>query len=601
MVKDSEEIILRTVIANRLDSIAGEMGLTLEHAAHSPIFAEACDFACCICDGQGELVSQLSGIPILATAGSFSVKAVLEHYNGEIADGDVFIINDPYDGGNHLPDIGIITPVFFEGELLFFCVSRAHHGDIGGSTAGSYNPRATEIFQEGLRIPPTRLVRRHKMDEEVFRLILINTRNPGMLQSDLLAQMGANRIAVKRLGEMIQRYTAATVKKAVKEILTQTERLTRKRIGEVPDGNYHAVGYVDDDGFQEAPVKIAVTVRIVGEAMLIDFSGTHRQVTGFINTSVVTATTAAGIAALWFLGADIPRNGGAFRCIDVVLPEGSLVNPKEPAPMTFCTLTPASEIITTIFMALNKAVPDRVCAGYASYNGPTFFGVDPRNNRYYVGFSFCSLGSGGAMQGYDGKAYMAAMSNFGGVKTPDIESNEVQYPHITLYHEMTADTAGAGEYRGGAGMRYGFELYAESSHIVNFGNGLKFAPQGCNGGGDGSFNGGYFVHHGIADAFDGKEAPREAAKGDKVLLFSSGGGGWGDPKKRDPQKVYEDVLDGIVSKEAAESVYAVALTEGGVDMAKTRKLREAGENANLAKKSDGSMDHPAETEGRGES
>lgn len=598
MNKDSEEIILRTVIANRLDSIAGEMGLTLEHAAHSPIFAEACDFACCICDGQGELVSQLSGIPILATAGSFSVKAVLDHYKGDIADGDVFIINDPYDGGNHLPDIGIITPVFSQGELLFFCVSRAHHGDIGGSTAGSYNPRATEIFQEGLRIPPTRLVKRHKMDEEVFRLILINTRNPAMLQSDLLAQMGANRIAVKRIGEMIQRYTAATVKKAVGEILTQTERLTRKRIGEMPDGSYHAVGYVDDDGFQDAPVKIAVTVRIAGETMLIDFSGTHRQVTGFINTSVVTATTATGIAALWFLGADIPRNGGAFRCIEVALPEGSLVNPKEPAPMTFCTLTPASEIIATIFAALNKAVPHRVCAGYASYNGPTFFGVDPRNNRYYVGFAFCSLGSGGAMKGHDGKAYMAPMSNFGGVKTPDIESNEVQYPHITLYHEMTVDTAGAGEYRGGTGMRYGFELYAESSHIVNFGNGLKFAPQGLNGGSDGSLNGGYFVHQGIREVLSGKEAPRKAEKGDKVLLFSSGGGGWGDPKKRDPQKVYEDVLDEVISRETAESVYAVILTEHGVDWEETRKLRGAGEDRGTAFKRHCSTHNPAETERR---
>ena len=163
-----EDIINRTVIANRLDSITGEMGLALEHSAHSPIFAEACDFACCICDSEGELVSQLSGIPILATAGSFSVKSVLRRYGNDIADGDVFIINDPYDGGNHLPDIGIITPVFAEGELLFFCVSRAHHGDIGGSTAGSYNPKATEIFQEGIRIPPTRLMRNREMLEDVL-------------------------------------------------------------------------------------------------------------------------------------------------------------------------------------------------------------------------------------------------------------------------------------------------------------------------------------------------------------------------------------------------------------------------------------------------
>lgn len=573
MIDHCEKIINRTVIANRLDSIAGEMGLTLEHAAHSPIFAEACDFACCICDREGELVSQLSGIPILATAGSFSVKAVLRKYKDDIADGDVFIINDPYDGGNHLPDIGIITPVFYGEELMFFCVSRAHHGDIGGSTAGSYNPRATEIFQEGIRIPPTKLARRHEISEEVFRLILINTRNPEMLKSDLLAQMGTNRIAVKRIQEMIDAYSVPTVTKAVFEIMEQTEMLTRKRIAGIPDGSYHAVGYVDDDGFQIAPVKIEVTAKINGDRLLVDYSGTNAQVVGFINTSVVTATTATGIAALWFLGADIPRNGGAFRCIDVHLPKGSLVNPNEPAPMTFSTLSPASEIIGTIFEALNQAVPDRVCAGYSSYNGPSFYGTDPRNGRYYVGFSFCSLGSGGAMKGYDGKAYMSPMSNFGGVKTPDIESNEVQYPHITLYHEMDPDTAGAGEYRGGAGMRYGFELYNEGSHVVNFGNGMKFAPYGLNGGGEGSLNHGCFLHHGVADILGGKEAPREVTKGDQVLLFSSGGGGWGDPKKREPDKVYDDVLDEIITKETAAAVYGVVIGANGVDVDATRELR----------------------------
>lgn len=575
MTAQSEEIIRRTVILNRLDAIAGEMGLTLEHAAHSPIFAEACDFACCICDAKGELVSQLSGIPILATAGSFSVKAVLRRYGEDIVDGDVFIINDPYDGGNHLPDIGIITPVFSGGELLLFCVSRAHHGDIGGSTAGSYNPRATEIFQEGIRIPPTKLVRGGRMNKEVFRLILLNTRNPEMLESDLLAQMGSNRIAVRRIAEMVETYSAPALQKAVAESLAQTEILTRKAIAAIPDGSYEAQGFVDDDGFQEEPVKIAVTVRISGDQLLVDFSGTDNQVVGFINTSVVTASSAAGIAVLWFLGPEIPRNGGAFRCVEVNLPEGSLVNPHEPAPMTFCTLSPASEIIGTIFAALNQAVPDRVCAGYSSYNGPNYYGVDPRNNRYYVGFSFCSLGSGGAMKGYDGKSYMSPLSNFGGVKTPDIESNEVQYPLITLYHEMEMDTAGAGEYRGGAGMRYGFTLYDDSSHLVNFGNGLKFAPYGLSGGREGSLNSGSFVHDGVASVLGGKEAPRKVAKGDQVLLHSSGGGGWGDPQQRPPEKVYEDVLDGIISKEKALADYAVVITENGVDLAAT--IRKRGE------------------------
>jgi N-methylhydantoinase B len=570
---NSEDIITRTVIANRLDSITKEMGLALEHSAHSPIFAEACDFACCICNQDGELVSQLSGIPILATAGSFSVKSVLRQYQDNIKNGDVFIINDPYDGGNHLPDIGIITPVFFAEQLIFFCVSRAHHGDIGGSTAGSYNPKATEIFQEGIRIPPTKLMQNNQFIAEVLNLILINTRNPSMLKSDLLAQIGANKVAAKRILAMVEAYTPAVVNKAVAETLAQAETLTRKRISEIPDGIYHGEDYIDDDGFQNEPVKIEVAVKVEGDRLLVDFTGTDPQVKGFINTSVVTATTAAGIAALWFLGSDIPRNDGAFRCIDVNLPKGSLVNPYEPAPMTLCTLTPASEIIGTIFQALNQAVPGRVPAGYGRYAGPAYYGIDPRNKRYYVGFSFCSIGSGGAMEGSDGRPYMSPLSNFGGIKTPDIEANEIQYPHLTLYHEMETDTAGAGEYRGGAGMRYAFELYDDGSHIVNFGDGMKFAPYGLNGGQSGSLNKGVLVHQGTPLILTSKEAPRSVAKGDRVILNSCGGGGWGAPFDRPAESVYEDVLDDIISAAMAEEIYGVVITERGIDYLKTREIR----------------------------
>jgi N-methylhydantoinase B len=290
---------------------------------------------------------------------------------------------------------------------------------------------------------------------------------------------------------------------------------------------------------------------------------------------VVTATCASGIAALWFLGKDIPRNGGAFNCIEVNLPEGSLVNPHLPAPMTLCTLTPASEIIGTIFKALDQAESGRVSAGYHRYLGPSFYGVDPRNERYYVGFSFCSLGSGGAMEGHDGKPYMATLSNFGGVKAPNIESNEVQYPHLTLYHEMDSDTAGAGEFRGGCGMKYAFEVTADQADLVNFGDGIKHAPFGLRGGGAGSLNRSIFVSQGQEIVMESKEAPRKAVKGDRIHLNTSGGGGWGDPRKRQAQKVYEDVLDGIISKEIAENVYGVIIEPSGINLEKTEKRRKS--------------------------
>lgn len=566
-------IINQTVIANRLDSIAGEMGLALAHAAHSPIFAEACDFACCICDSNGDLVSQLSGIPILATAGSFSVKTTLRKYGGNIRPGDAFIINDPYDGGNHLPDIGVITPVFAGEELLFFAVSRAHHGDIGGATAGSYNPKATEIFQEGIRIHPTRFMVEDEIVPEVLDLILYNTRDPQMMKSDLLAQIGANRLAVRRIAEMVAAYGSAVVKAAARDTLVQGEKLVRERIAALADGVYHGEEYVDDDGFQDQPIKIAVAVTIAGDRMTIDFSGTDPQVKGFVNTSIVTTTTASGIAALWVLGSDIPRNGGAFGAIEVKAPKGCLLNPYEPAPVTFCTLTPAGEVISAIFKALEPAAPDRVPAGFSRYAGPSFYGIDPRNSRFYVGFSFCSLGSGGAMQGLDGKPYMAPLSNYGGVRAPNIESNEVQYPHLTLYHEMKTDTAGAGAYRGGAGMRFAFENYDPTGSIVMFGDGMKVPPYGLKGGQPGSLNRAVLEKDGAAIVMASKEAPRQVGAKDRVFLDSSGGGGWGRPFDRDPQKVYEDVLDEIISREAAAAVYGVVITADGIDEEKTREMR----------------------------
>jgi N-methylhydantoinase B len=412
------------------------------------------------------------------------------------------------------------------------------------------------------------------MLDDILDLIRINTRNPQMLTSDFLAQIGSNRLAAKRIQEMLSSFSPEIVKNAVSVSLEMAERLTRKRINEVPDGIYKASDYIDDDGFQQEPIKIEVTVKISGDQMLIDFEGTDDQVTGFINTSVVTATCASGIAALWFLGKDIPRNGGAFNCIEVNLPEGSLVNPHLPAPMTLCTLTPASEIIGTIFKALDQAESGRVSAGYHRYLGPSFYGVDPRNERYYVGFSFCSLGSGGAMEGHDGKPYMATLSNFGGVKAPNIESNEVQYPHLTLYHEMDSDTAGAGEFRGGCGMKYAFEVTADQADLVNFGDGIKHAPFGLRGGGAGSLNRSVFFSQGHEIVMKSKEAPRKAVKGDRIHLNTSGGGGWGDPRKRQAQKVYEDVLDGIISKEIAENVYGVIIEPSGINLEKTEKRRK---------------------------
>ncbi|EGW40780.1 hydantoinase B/oxoprolinase family protein [Desulfosporosinus sp. OT] len=569
-----DEIIERAVIANRLDTITKEMGYALERSSRSPIFAEACDFACGICNGVGDLVSQINGIPILAAAGTFSVQEVIRKYAGQIEEGDVFILNDPYQGGNHLPDIGIITPLVMEGEVLFYCVSRAHHGDIGGSVAGSYNAKATEIFQEGLRIPPTKLVSRGRVINEVMDLILQNVRNPQMLQNDLWAQMGANNIGLARLRELVGHYSVARIKGTVAYLLDHAESLTRSAIKRLPDGAYTAEEWVDDDGFQEKPIRIRVTVTINGEEMTLDFQGTDPQVQGFVNSALVTSTTAAWIGALWALGSDIPRNSGAFRAIKVCLPEGSLLNPRDPSPVTLSTLTPASEIISAIFQALDPIAGGCLPAGFGRYCGPSFYGIDPRNQGFYVGFAFCALGSGGGISGRDGYPYMAPLSNYGGVRAPNIEANEIQYPHLTLCHEMEMDTAGSGMWRGGPGVRYSLKFYGEPTNIVMFGDGMKIPPFGTSSGQPGSLN---FAELSLPDGqtltLASKENARILPEGTVLTVISSGGGGWGDPRQREPERVEQDVLNGLISPVKARQDYGVVLTKEGIDWAATSELR----------------------------
>ena len=569
-----DDVILKSVISHRLDTISKEMGVALEKSSRSPIFAEACDFACGVTNHKGELISQLNGIPILAAAGAFSVQAIIGKYGEEIKEGDVFIINDPYWGGNHLPDIGIITPVFYKEELVFFTVSRAHHGDIGGSVAGSYNTKATEIFQEGIRIPPTKMATKDGIIYEVLDLITYNTRNPNMMRSDFFAQMGANKIGKDRLISLLEKYGLEKVKEMLVSILQSAEELAKSEIAKFPQGTYIGEEWLDDDGFQEEPIKIKASVTFKGDEVFIDFTGSDEQVTGFVNCGLVTTKCASYIGLLWALSPEIPRNSGGFRPIKIIAPKGSVVNPHEGAPVTMSTLHCASEIIAAILKACAKAVPERIPAGFGRYLGPSFYGTDPRNEKYYVGFTFCSLGSGGGKYGQDGYPYMAAFSNYGGVQAPNNESNEIQYPVLTLNHHLVTDTAGSGEYRGAPGVKYEYQFYGHDQSIVMWGDGMKIAPYGLEGGKLGSVNQNCLTtKQNGSEILSSKTAPRRIDSGDSIRIISSGGGGWGDPYKREPQKVYEDFINGYISQEKAEKDYGVVLSRAGIDIENTKKSR----------------------------
>lgn len=573
----AKDPITFAVIYNRLLTINREMGITMINTSISPIFAEVHDFSCAICDWDNRIVAQVDGVPSHTASAMEAVKAVSRVFGSDIHPGDVFIMNDPYLGGTHLPDVTIMKPIFYENELQFVSINRAHHGDIGGMEPGSYCPSATELFHEGIRIPPLRLYRDDKPIEDVAEMIKINTRMPDALWVDMKAQVASCRVGEKRIIELFEKYGVQKVRESIEDIHLYAESRMRKEIEKLPDGEYVGESYLDNDGFSDDPIKIAVKITIDGDEALVDMAGSDPQVTGFVNSPIANTATCVYVAFLTTVTTpDIPHNEGVYRPIKITAPEGSIVNPLFPAPVASCTLDTACAILEACWMALSKIIPDRVPAGWNRWNGPTITGIDPRNEGFYVMFGFNGFGGAGGMNGMDGRHYIGDGIDLGGLIAPNIETNEVDYPHITEFNEYTQDSCGAGKFRGGCGAKYRVKLYDKNPTLVNFGDGKIFAPYGLFGGKEGS--------HNYALINEGQENQREINAKESLKLeqyntftsYPSGGGGWGNPLERDPELVRKDARDELISLKSALEDYGVVL-EGDtleINVAETEKLRK---------------------------
>jgi N-methylhydantoinase B len=576
--------ITLAVIYNRLLTINQEMGITMINTSISPIFAEVHDFSCAICDWANRIVAQIDGVPSHTASVMEAAKAISREFGDDIRQGDVFVLNDPYLGGTHLPDITIMKPIFAGGELQFIAINRAHHGDVGGIEPGSYAPGARELFHEGIRIPPLRIYRDEKPVMDVVNMIRINTRMPDALWVDMKAQVASCRVAEKRIRELIAKYGVEKTRATIEDIHGYAERRMRAEIGKLKDGTYTGETFLDSDGFSDTPIRIKVTIRIEGDEAWVDFAGSDPQVTGFVNSPMANTATCVYVAFLTTVTTpDIPHNEGVYRPVHITAPEGSVVNPRFPAPVASCTLDTACAILEACWMALAPTLPDRVPAGWNRWNGPTITGIDPRSNNFYVMFGFNGFGGAGGMPGMDGRHYIGDGIDLGGLIAPNIETNETDYPHLTEFNEFTPDSCGAGKWRGGCGAKYRIRLYDENPTLVMFGDGKKNPPYGLFGGQPGTCNLA-FINEGLPGQKELKAKETvQLAKGDTYTSYPSGGGGWGDPKERDPELVREDVRNGIVSREKAESVYGVALAGGrgaglagddlAVDAEKTRALR----------------------------
>ncbi len=570
--------ITLSVIYNRLLTINAEMGITMINTSISPIFAEVHDFSCAICDWDNRIVAQIDGVPSHTASAMEAVKAVSREFRDDLHPGDVFVLNDPYLGGTHLPDVTIMKPVFYEGQLQFVGINRAHHGDVGGLEPGSYAPGARELFHEGIRIPPLRIYRDERPIMDVINMIRINTRLPDALWVDMKAQVASCRVAEKRLLSMLARYGVRQTRETIEDIHRYAEHRMRLEIGLLPDGVYEGESFLDSDGFTDTPIRIKVAITIEGEEAWVDFAGSDPQVTGFVNSPLANTATCVYVAFLTTVTTpDIPHNEGVYRPIHISAPEGSVVNPRFPAPVASCTLDTACAILEACWQALARVLPERVPAGWNRWNGPTLTGVDPRKGSFYVMFGFNGFGGAGGMPGMDGRHYIGDGIDLGGLIAPNIETNESDYPHVTEFNELATDSCGAGKFRGGCGAKYRIRLYDSSPNLVMFGDGKVHPPYGLFGGRPGSCNLAY-INQGLEGERElkAKEAVQLKA-GDTYTSYPSGGGGWGDPLERDPQAVRRDARDQIISLDSARKLYGVVLEgeELTVNEQQTAALRKS--------------------------
>jgi N-methylhydantoinase B len=552
------------LVQARLDHIARQMGWVMVRTSRSPIFNQSHDFSCFITDAAGTLVSQADGIPIHTGGGGFAVRALLRVFGGNIAPGDAFLLNDPYAaGGNHLPDWVVARPVFAAGKVVAFACNRAHQSDIGGGAAGTYNPQATEIFHEGIRLPPLRLIEAGVIREDLWQLLLLNSRCPELIDGDLRAMLGATHIGAEQVADLATDLGEAGVHVYFEGILAHADRCLRAALTALPDGVYLAREQFDNDCFVDQMIPLVLTLTKQGGALTVDFTGTAPQIRGFKNSSLANTYSAvyAGIAS--FFDADLPRNEGTFRSVQVIAPEGTVVNAKAPAPLTMCTVFPAQEIMHMIWRGLGQADPGRAAASWGKNAFPVTSGRHEAGGTWVM-YNWGGNAGAGAVAGRDGFNQMGPMVTLGGLVLPNAETYEQLYPINILRQELRRDGGGPGQWRGGTGIVFEVEILADAEYSFRAEGLGRPTGIGVVGGGDGSGSKVEFVR--VDGTINVPPSFALVREGPGLLrIRSAGGGGFGDPLARPVESVVRDVLDDLVTVGAAADVYGVVMAHDGND------------------------------------
>ncbi len=541
------------IIRNALIAAAEEMGVAIYRASRSHAIREMLDFSTALFDANGRNVAQAARIPMHLNSMASCLETILTDFipRDQWQEGDVVITNDPYCGGQHLPDILTFRPVFVANRCIAFSGTICHHSDIGGPAPGGYNARATEIFAEGLRIPPVKIMRQGLLDSTLLAVIAQNVREPTILRADLLAQIAALDIGANHVARLSKRYGTDLLVAAMDQILAQSENAVREAIAQLPEGTYSFEDYVDDDGITESPIRVAVSIKVDGSRMVVDLSGCGPQVPGPVNCTLNIAKSAIYYAVMAGLGGEFQANAGCYRPIEIVTTEGSIVDARPPAPVV-SRINVGHRLVNTILGALAGARPESIPAAY--YGVSYFYALQTFNDRGETSIYVDSIvGGWGGEPARDGaSSFSCGLHNLASIP---IEAIEARDPITFTRYGLRPNSGGAGRYRGGLGMIREWRLEADAGSLLASFDRFKFAPYGLHGGKAGARGRLCLTRDGRVEELRSKVVGIQLRKGDVVTIETSGGGGFGSPQDRPRSAVLADVTAGYLTLEQAHLDY----------------------------------------------
>jgi N-methylhydantoinase B/oxoprolinase/acetone carboxylase alpha subunit len=574
-----------TLLHKQLVNICDEMAVSMMRTAYSPIFSEGLDFSTLILDRDGNLVATAGLNPAMLGASLYAATWIINEVGAENFDeGDVWIHNDPYRGGSHMPEHMMVTPIWIEGEIVAYVGNIAHMAEIGGMAPGSFAATATDVYQEGLRLPPVRLFRRGEPVQDVWRIMLANHRTPANSWGDLHAMLGSLRVGERRLRQLFAERGVEELTRAFGRIQDFADAFLREEIAKLPDGVYYGEDSFDDDGIVDRPYWVRLAVIVDGDELIFDYSRSDEQAIGPINAPYVVTLSASLNGLLYVLGRDIPVNAGLNRAIRVVAPAGTICCVRLPGACVGGQTEYQPRVMEMVLgTILGQIVPERTAAasGNTSLNF-LFGGTDPRTGDYFAHYHFEANGWGGRATSDGNDAQIVPHAN---CRNTPVEIFETRWPWIHERYGLNDDTAGPGEHRGGLGIERIMEVGDATITVSALADRARRAPWGLWGGGDGSTTRielqrpgepafrSFQEHYGLVSP--SKFTNVRLRAGDRVRLVSPSGGGYGDPLARDPRAVAADVREGFVSVESAERLYGVVIAaDGGVDEAATAAARE---------------------------